>query len=272
MKQFYKGTNDQVFKAIFCKESNRGLLKRLIEDALSIKDIEIINVVIPELPKDNIYIHGKILDVVVKLKDCITNIELNVYNDSVFHRRNFAYMASQYSNNLKVSAKYSSMNNFIQLNITVSDADIPPFDIYRVKGDNFKKLFIDNFTIYEFNLTKMLDKCYNSYEFIKMLNYDEADLNKKCVGDKDMEKYNSEIHRVNDDPEFVEFLSYEEDSKQYMNTIKALEYEQCVEEGSINEKKEIAKKMIDSNIAPEDIAKYTGLTVDEVKSLKEANN
>ena len=65
MKKFYKISKDAMFKSIFCKEENRVLLERLIEEVINEK-VEIINLSVPELPKDRINIKGKILDVLVK--------------------------------------------------------------------------------------------------------------------------------------------------------------------------------------------------------------
>ena len=119
-KKFFKATNDIVFKAIFLKENNRNLVKRLIEEATKLKDIEIISVISPELPKDKIINKGKTLDVVVRTKDKIFNIEVNIYDEVIFHRRNFAYIATQYSNDLNVGEDYEIMHEHIQINISVS--------------------------------------------------------------------------------------------------------------------------------------------------------
>ena len=55
MKEFYKISRDAMFKSIFCKEENWVLLERLIEEVINEK-VEIINLSVPELPKDRIYI------------------------------------------------------------------------------------------------------------------------------------------------------------------------------------------------------------------------
>ena len=272
-KIFYRGTNDQVFKAIFCKDENRRLLRRLIEDAFEVKGVIILGVVIPELPKDNIYQHGKILDVIVKMNGQITNIEINVYDDPIFHRRNFAYIAYLYATQLRKGKNYATMQNFAQLNLTVSFSfDIPPFDIYELRGKKYGKLFIDNLTIREFNLLKLDDPCYNKFKFIKMLNDGEQELNEECIGDKDMEKFNEEIHRVNSDPEFSTFISPEDDERQFIDTVKAVEFtnglEQGIEQGSINEKLNIANNLLAMNIPINDIIKATGLSKEQVESLE----
>ena len=276
MTEFYKATNDKVFKAIFLPESNWNLIKRLIEDATKMSDIEIISVVSPELPKDNIYNKGKTLDVVFKTKDIIYNIEVNVYNKSIFHRRNFAYLATQYTTDLSAGDTYDDMKNHIQINISDSTSkDIPDYDKYEVRGERHNKLFIDNFTIYEFNLSKMDEMCYNNYKFLQILNYSKKELD-NCIGDKDMEKFKDEIERVNSDSEFIQLMSADKEEEMYLNTVKHLEYEkgielgieQGIEQGINQNSKEIAKNLLKTNLTPEEIASSTGLTVDEVKKLK----
>lgn len=48
MRKFFKAKNDIMFKAIFCKEENRDLLKRLLEEAIK-TEIEILEVNVSEL-------------------------------------------------------------------------------------------------------------------------------------------------------------------------------------------------------------------------------
>ena len=53
----------------------------------------------------------------------------------------------------------------------------------------------------------MKNPYFNKQTFIKTLNYNENELNQKCIGDEDMEKYNEEIKRINSDPDFIKFLT-----------------------------------------------------------------
>ena len=64
MRKFYKIRNDAMFKSIFCKEENKELLERLIEEVIG-EDVEIIRINMPELIKDKVYIKGKTLDVLI---------------------------------------------------------------------------------------------------------------------------------------------------------------------------------------------------------------
>ena len=74
-----------------------------------------------------------------------------------------------------------------------------------------------------------------------------------------------EVKRVNEDPEFREFISAEEDNRKIENSIK----KELREEGQEEEKIEIAKNMLSRKMDTKLISEITGLTEDEINSLKE---
>ena len=88
-----------------------------------------------------------------------------------------------------------------------------------------------------------------------------------------MSKLNNEVNRLNDDSEFVEFLTNEEEYAIENQSIYDHGFnqgiEKGIEQGSVNEKKEIARKLLNTNLTVEEIAINTGLTIDEVINLKE---
>ena len=84
-----------------------------------------------------------------------------------------------------------------------------------------------------------------------------------------MSKLNNEVNKLNDDSEFIEFLTNEEEYEIENQSIYDHGFNEGIEQGSINEKKEIAKNLLKTNLTPDEIAISTGLTVDEVKKLKE---
>ena len=90
-KKFYKGRSDIIFKGIFLKDSNRDMLKRLIEELIN-KKVEILEVKASELPKGTVYEKGKILDVLVASDEGEINIEVNSYSDEDLHKRNASYI------------------------------------------------------------------------------------------------------------------------------------------------------------------------------------
>lgn len=267
MSKFYKGNNDIVFKTIFCKKNNRHLLKSLVKEALKLDDIEIIDVSIPELPKEIIKSKKRSVDLVIRSDGKIINIEINNYDDRTHNRRLFGYLANIYVNEIKEGEDYSSMSECIQINLSNSKASlVKDCDIYNMTGKKYHQQFVDNFTIYEFNITKLKETCYNEYKLLQILdcNLEELDSYK---GDKDMEKLKDEIKRLNKDSQFVELMSEEEEERKYINTVKKIEYNKGIEQGESQKTRDIAKKLLSEKIDVKTISVVTGLSKEEVEKI-----
>ena len=262
-KKFYKASNDAVFKAMFCNIKNEDLLKRLIETSLQEK-VEIIKILPPEILKKNVYVKNKTLDVIVKAKNEIICIEMNSSYYDGLNRRNFGYIASKYSEEVKVGEDYTKMKTFIQLNFTKSLPKNHPVVKKCTVNDKKTKIdYIDNFVIYEFNLDKLSETCYNEdemYKFIALLDADKEKIHKISKGDKDMEKFEKEINNLNEDVEFTTWISAEEDARKVHNTL----IKNAQKEGKLK----VAKNLLNKNIDIDLISEVTELTKEEIENLK----
>ena len=109
----------------------------------------------------------------------------------------------------------------------------------------------------------------NKYLIMLDLDLEELDELSKISKDRRVNKYMNEVKRVNEDPEFREFISAEEDNRKIENSIKKELREDGIKEGQKEEKIEIAKNMLNDGVPIESISKYTGLTEDEVNILKQ---
>ena len=282
MQKYFKAKNDAMFKAIFCNENNRDLLTRLLEDILDTRII-IKKVSVPELIKKNIYVKGKTLDVLVETDSEEINIEVNSYSNKVLRRRNASYIFSRYANNVEVGSSYLKMPKFIQVNLTSeTDSDIPDVAKYTLIDKNTFEQYIDNLIIYEFNLPKIKETCYNKnnkHKFIALLDANKEELTKLSNGDKLMEKFKSEVDKLNSDDKFVKFLSDEKEVELLINTYRDEGYdkglekgieqgvEQGIEQGTLEEKQKIAREMLKDNIDINTICKYTKLSKKEIEAL-----
>lgn len=271
MKKFYNALNDGMFKAIFCNENNRDLLERLIYETIKIK-VKVKSAVAKEIPKHNIYIKGKTLDVVCETEDNkILNIEINNYATEILRKRNFGYGAQLYCDAIKVGEDYDKIPDIHQINLTTTKEDIPDYEIYQIRGKRYGETYIKNFTIYEFNLTKLKKSCYNEFKFLNILSSNKEEL-KRYKGDREMEKLSKEVKKLNDDSKFVEFLTNEEEYEKLVNTYHSVGYKEGIEQG-INQgidkaTKEMALKMIEQNINYKIISSVTGLNIKEIEDLK----
>ena len=143
---------------------------------------------------------------------------------------------------------------------------------YKIRDENNNE-FIKNFIIYDINMEKVKDIWYskskkeienNKYLIMLDLDLEELDELSKISKDRRVNKYMDEVKRVNEDPEFREFISAEEDNRKIENSIK----KELREEGQKEEKIEIAKNLIKNKVDISIIVSSTGLTEDEVHSLK----
>ena len=84
----------------------------------------------------------------------------------------------------------------------------------------------------------------------------------------------SELERVNENPEFREYMSAEEDNRKIENTMRALAVREGLEkgkkEGLEQGKKELIIDLLKNNVSLEVISKSSGYTIEELnKMMKE---
>ena len=283
-EKFYDATNDSMFKAVFTNPKNKDLLETLIGEALKTK-IEVVSILPPEAPKENIAEKGKTLDVLIKSNGKLINIELNSSYYKTLHRRNAAYIFKEYSIDLNSGDDYDEMNNHIQINLTLGlGKKYPPVCIYRLVDKEHKREYIDNLTIYEFNLNKIKKLCYNrnneEYKMLAALCCNKKELEKICQGNEMLEKFMSEVERMNKDRKFANMMSQEEEAKKLHNTLmhhakdegfqEGVEYgiEQGIEQGIKQKTKETALNMLKKDIDKNTISEITGLSIKEIENLK----
>ena len=93
----------------------------------------------------------------------------------------------------------------------------------------------------------------------------KIDNNKRYAkDDKDMSKLNNEVNRLNDDSEFIEFLTNEEEYAIENQSI----YDHGFNQGIEKSKLDVAKNLLKTNLSIDDIANCTGLSKEDIESLK----
>ena len=146
---------------------------------------------------------------------------------------------------------------------------------YKIR-DKHNNEFIKNFIIYDINMEKVKDIWYskskkeienNKYLIMLDLDLEELDELSKISKDRRVNKYMDEVKRVNEDPEFREFISAEEDNRKIENSIKKELREDGIKEGQKERNIEISKNMLSKNMDIKLISEITGLTESEVNAL-----
>lgn len=276
MSKFYTCKYDRVFKEVMLSKENEELLKWFLEDILkvSIKSIEVNTI---EMNNGNINVKRKYVDVMLKTNVGKIEIEVNACNESYVHPRNMAYISNIYSNHILVGCDYSEEIPIIQINFSYGLKDNEKLRVYKMKDESGKE-YIKNLTIYEINMEyykKIWDN--GDEEEIKknkyyiMLDLEKEELEKISKKDKVVERYMTKIVRVNGNPEFQAFMTYEEDQEKIFNTRMKESMKRGLEQGIEQGKREgifeTAKNLKKLGITTEDIMKATGLSLEEVVKL-----
>ena len=282
--KFYSCKYDRTFKEVFLKESNQDLLKVLLQDILGkkINKIEYNNI---ELNTGNINLRKKYVDVLLTTDQGKIEIELNATNADYLHIRNMAFICNVYASHVLKGEDYDDKTKIIQINLTyglTKDAKIKR-EYHVVDKDNVP--FVDNLEIIEINMDYYEEIWHNKdvkgiddNKYFVMLNRDKKDfkqLKKYLKDSKVVDKYMEEVERVNNDPMFIEYMTYEEDQKKIMNSkineATKIGYNQGIEKGiteGIEQKTiEIARNMLIENSSIDFISKVTGLTQKQIEEL-----
>ncbi len=209
----------------------------------------------------------------------LINVEINTYVSNSLRRRNAGYIFKKYSELTRMGDSYNSMPMVIQINLS----DLNNKEIcykYSLYDKTNNKTYIDNLEIYEYNITKIKEMCYNKpsrYKLLSLLDCDLEELN-ALKGDDKVERIKEEIKYLNEDPEFVRYMSDEDEARLLKNTLKTDAYEDGLQKG-IEQQKELneqelkqqkistAKSLKENNVSIDIIIKSTGLTEDEINSI-----
>ena len=111
------------------------------------------------------------------------------------------------------------------------------------------------------NIKKTTELCYNEKKMsiLGMLDMDYEKLT-NFKGDKIMDKLKNEALKLNNNDDFVKYLSDEDEERLLKNSF--------IEKGIEQNKISTAKKMLEKNIDIDSIKEITGLSLDEIKELK----
>ena len=278
-KKFYTCKYDKAFKEIMMKKENFNILKSVLEVILDMK-IKKIEIQPLNLLNNNIYLKGKVVDLLVTTDIGKIEVEVNTYYEDYVKPRNFCYISNIYINQITVGETYSEEIEVIQINLNYNSKDEELKRVYKVM-DESKKEYIKNFRIYEINMDILKEIWYdkkeseiNKYKYLIMLDMDMKTL-KNLPKDKVVEEYMEKIEKLNQDPMFINWITKEEDERKIKNTQISLAYNNGLNDG-ISEgisqgidtgKKELIKTMLQNGASTEQISKLTGLSIDEINNI-----
>ncbi len=289
MEKFYTCKYDRAFKEVFMKEENKDILEKVLETILKVK-IDKIRFLNLERNVDNIKVKRKHLDLYLETDIGKIQVEVNTENPKYLNSRNMAYICDIYSHHILVGEEYNEKTLIIQINMSYDIKNEEYIRKYLVQDDKGNK-YVKNLIIYEINMEKYKSFWYNKNQeeieankYLLMLDLGLKELRKLSIKDKVVSKYMNEIERVNEEPEFREYMSAEEDNRKIENSIRSEGYEDGVkagleqgieqgiekglekgiEQGINTRNKEIAKEMQKRNFSIEEISQITGISLKDL--------
>ena len=274
MRKFYKGKVDRVFKSIFANEDDPSLLQEFLSRLLD-KKIEIIHFLKNEQPIVSVNDKTKSVDLLVKIDNEYTHLEVNTSYNNLIRTRNFNYFTNIYSRKTTRGQIYDFKTKFLHIDLNYNmpiNSDFKySYFIQTLNGDKY----IDNFKIMVFNMDKYMKYWYTNdsenidkYKHLIMLDLEENDLKKLSIGDDFVKEFEDKITNLNNQETFQSFMSYEDDQRLLNNSYKAMAYEEGMEKGVKQTKIETAKNMLELDIDIDKIIKVTGLSLSEINDLK----
>lgn len=160
------------------------------------------------------------------------------------------------------------MDRIIQINLSAEQESAPYFPLvseYMLHDKKLNRNYIDNFKIYEINITEMAKLCYNGEKemcLLGMLDMSQKEL-ESIKGDKYMDRLKEEVVEINNDEEMIKLLSDEDEERLYINTMKEIGKEEGVKEKTV----EMVKKMLKENIDISTISRVSELSEKEIKEI-----
>ena len=269
--ELLKPTNDYVFKRIFGQKKNSDILKDLLQAILpnwNIKKVEPRQ----EVQLETDFITDKVcrLDILATLDDGTkVDIEMQMRNYNDIEARSLFYTTREHHQSLENGQDYIEIPKSIGIwisNFNVFSDEGPFHEIVRLRRDYENQIFTDKIEMHYLQLPKFKQKCKrisNKLEewltFISFENMEEL----KMIENEKVKKAEEELEYLSGD-EAERRIAYlretaEIDRKFAMTAAR--------DQGRIEEKIEVAKKMLAENMDINLIIKITGLTKEEIEKL-----
>ncbi len=278
---------DKVAKRLFTEgEAGLSYLRQVVSLAIGIpeedisKDVKLIH---PNIGA-NINVINSEADIVLEEDEFYVNLEINYYNTADSLVKNEMYLCQLLLRQVKTSQEYNNVQKVYQINLNSYDALGQGDFLYRsiLQDMKYHMKRSDLVEIIDINLEKLRQIDYNTFmnseKSLEKALYificdDKERLNKVYKGDKLMKKLIEEKNSLLDD--FDAMLYYDRD-KMFENACYDKGYSKGENIGYSKGKQErnieIAKELIKKKMSIQDIVEITGLTEDDVLSLKNGKN
>ena len=134
-----------------------------------------------------------------------------------------------------------------------------------------ESILTDYIKIYNIGIDKYIKNYYNNgkkftkgEDLIIMLDLDKKELEELSEKSDIVDNFKEDVIKANEDEFVVEWISREEEQKQYEEVM----YEKGITQGIEQNKQDNARKMLELNMDLDVISKITGLTIKQINDLK----
>ena len=228
--------------------------------------------------KDYINTREKTIDYLALTNIGYVNIEINNVKYDWLNDRNFSYACKVLSNAVERSQNYKDVTKVIQINICHLGKTEKGIVKYQVRSEElvtgFETIFTEKMEIYVVNVDFYKKMVYNgNKKFINenyllcALDLSLKEIDKISEGNEILMDFRKDIEKINDDEDFVKWMSYQEEQEKIKNTLIKDGYNAGIEQGEKNKQIEIVKNMLATGAEKEYIAKVTKLSIDEINNL-----
>ena len=228
-----------------------------------------------ELPITNKNEKAYNTDIVVEIDKHVLNIEMNnTYYKGLFLKNN-TYLNKIRSEAFEVGDNYLDIEGVIQINIDNFTHYKGNKLIYKfeMREESTGELECEKIESYHIDLEYLRNNCYNEEgnsleRLLQLFIIEDNEKLDKLRRKKDMEEAINELERLSSDKKIIGLYDAEKVARKTLNTqLKSAKLD-GIEEGKIEEKIEIAKNLLRTNLTVEEISEATGLTKEEVLELK----
>ena len=267
------------------KEFLIAILEPIIDKKITY--LEILN---PNLIQEHYKTRSQRLDLLVKTKDEIINVELNTNYSEEIKIRNLHYIFKLASENTERGNKYKVGHSIIQVNLNFYNSKYEK-NVYTLYDKINKIELTDYIKIYNVGIDKYIKKYYNNNkkftkgeEALIMLDMGKQELEELSEKSDIVNEFKEEVIKANNNEFVVDWISREEEQKQYEEVMYekgliqgkqqglfegiAQGKQQGLSEGVSQTKIDVAKEMLELNMDLETISRVTKLAKNEIESLK----
>ncbi|EMB37567.1 Rpn family recombination-promoting nuclease/putative transposase [Treponema denticola] len=288
MEKLFKITlrNDYAFKRVFGVEENKDVLQDLLECILDIpsKDIAGLELLDKEFQKELLSEKLGILDIKLRLKDG-TFIDIEIQNSWHFDfpERTLYYWSKMYNDAIKQGQDYTKLPKCITINLIGKgfNKNKRLHNKYLVLEQDTKEPLVSKLEIHILNLEKarllkegqcLDNKTKRLLNWLKFIETDEREVREVLEQESPMmRKANATIEIMEISPRdkwlYESRMKYEHDRASCINEGYQQGIQQGFADGAHQNKLETARNLTEMGFAVEVIAKATGLSIEEIKSL-----